>query len=72
MNYAKALKNKVIDKTTDVLADTVYGRKINESKSRGHDKVYKIAKGYNDRTRAGGQHTNKDRAIMQGLKDNNK
>jgi len=72
MNYAKALKNKVINKTSDVLADTVFGRKINESKSRGHEKVYKFAKGYNDRSRAGVQQSNKDRAIMQGLKDNNK
>ena len=69
MNYAKALKNKVIDKTSDVLADTVFGRKINESKSRQHDKNANFLKDYNAKKKSRVPVSNKEHAQFNQLKN---
>lgn len=64
-SMATAIKNKIVDKVSDVMA--MPARKWHESKSRGYDKQYKFAKEYQAKAKSGTL-SNKDRAIMNQLK----
>jgi hypothetical protein len=65
-NYAKALKNKVVDKVSDVIAAPKV--KYHESKSRQHNKNANFLKDYNAKKGSRVPISNKEQAQFQQIK----
>ncbi len=64
---ATALKNKIIDKTSDILSAP--SRAWNDSSSRQYKQEYNIIKNHQDRTKSRVPISNKDEAVYQQIRD---